>query len=226
MMLAIFDLDHTLLDGDSDHLWGEFLVRMGALDADRFRRESARFTRDYNAGSLNAADYYRFALSALTEHPVERLLSWRERYLEECVRPRVAEGAFDLLASHRAAGHTLMIITATSHFLTEPIAHFLGVDVLLATEPEMLNGCFTGLVQGIPCLREGKVQRLEEWLSETDEQLAESWFYSDSNNDLPLLERVDHPVTVHPDPILKTHARRRGWPIVNIRGQSSYPTQW
>jgi len=217
LALAMFDLDHTLLDGDSDGLWGEFLVAVGALDEDHYRRESARYNRDYRAGQLDADAYYRFSLAPLGKHSVEQLTAWRHRYIREAIHDRIADGAQDLLTRHRDAGHTLMIITATNRFLTEPIAKFLGVDLLIATEPEMIAGRYTGRLSGTACMREGKVSRLQTWLEGSDESLTDSWFYSDSNNDLPLLEKVDHPVAVNPDPILAAHARARQWPVIELR---------
>lgn len=217
MTLAMFDLDHTLLDGDSDGLWGEFLVSVGALDAEYFREESTRYDRDYKAGTLDADEYYRFSLAPLGQHPMEKLKTWRSRYLEEHIHHRVARGARGLLETHRDAGHTLMIITATSRFLTEPIANFLGVNLLIATEPEMIAGRYTGRLAGTACIRDGKVTRLQEWLQGSDESMEGSWFYSDSNSDLPLLEKVDHPVAVNPDPILAARARTERWPTIDLR---------
>ncbi len=217
MTLAMFDLDHTLLDGDSDGLWGEFLVAVGALNAEHFRRESARYDRDYRTGQLDADAYYRFSLAPLGQHPLEQLHAWRRRYLEEHIHHRVAHGARRLLDDHRDAGHTLMIITATNQFLTKPIADFLEVELLIATEPEMIDGRYTGRLAGKACIQEGKVTRLQSWLEESGESMTGSWFYGDSNSDIPLLEIVDHPVAVNPDPILAAHARERQWPIIDLR---------
>ncbi|HSN17685.1 MAG TPA: HAD family hydrolase, partial [Gammaproteobacteria bacterium] len=202
MKLALFDLDHTLLDGDSDSLWGRFLVKEGAVDAEEYRREGARYRAEYRAGSLDIHEFLAFGLRPLKENSAQRLEAWRLRFMREWVTARIPAASRALLAGHRAAGHTLVIITATNSFITAPIADEFGVDALIATEPEHDGARFTGRVAGPPCFREGKLLKLETWLAARGTRLEESWFYSDSHNDLPLLERVDHPVAVNPDPVL------------------------
>ncbi len=218
MALAIFDLDNTLLAGDSDYLWGEFLVERGLVDKDYYARENRRFYEEYKAGVLDIHEFMAFSLEPLTRHPVEELEALRARYLEEKIAPIVLPPAKELLRKHRERGDYLLIITATNRFVTEPIAELLGVDHLLATDPEIRDGRYTGRVAGTPCFREGKVLRLKEWLDATGRNLAESWFYSDSHNDLPLLEQVTFPVAVDPDETLAQHAETKGWPIISLRG--------
>jgi HAD superfamily hydrolase (TIGR01490 family) len=215
--LAIFDLDNTLLSGDSDHLWGEFLAEHGLVDGEHYRRENDRFLADYQSGRLDIFEFLRFSLAVLTRYDAGELSRMRARFVEEKIAPLVAPGAPGLLTRHRDAGDHLMIITATNSFVTTPIAQLLGVDSLLATEPEMRDGRYTGDVSGTPCFREGKVTRLDQWLTEYDADLSGAAFYSDSHNDLPLLERVDRPVAVDPDPVLDETARTRGWPIITLR---------
>lgn len=217
MRLAIFDLDNTLLSGDSDHLWGEFLAEHGLVDGEHYRRENDRFLADYQAGRLDIHEFLRFSLAVLTRHEASELTRLRARFIDEKIAPIVAPGAPGLLARHREAGDHLMIITATNSFVTSPIAQRLSVDSLLATEPEMRDGRYTGEVSGTPCFREGKITRLDQWLTEHVADLSGATFYSDSRNDLPLLERVDHPVAVDPDPVLTETAHNRGWPIISLR---------
>ena len=217
MKLALFDLDHTLLDGDSDSLWGRFLVKEGAVDAEEYRREGARYMAEYRAGKLDMHEFLAFGLRPLKDNTPERLHGWRARFMLECALARIPVASRKLLAEHRAAGHTLVIITATNSFITAPIAAEFGVDALIATEPEKHGDRFTGGVVGAPCFREGKVMKLDAWLAARDVQPDETWFYSDSHNDLPLLERVDHPVAVNPDEILARVAAERRWPVMELR---------
>lgn len=217
MALAIFDLDNTLLAGDSDHLWGEYLADQGIVDGEHYRRENDRFLRAYEDGSLDIHAFLRFSLQVLAAHAPADLERWRAAFVEERILPRIAPGAPDLLARHRDAGDHLLIITATNRFVTEPIAHHLGVDDLIATEPHMEGERYTGDVAGTPCFREGKIKRLDQWLVGAPHALAGSHFYSDSHNDIPLLERVDRPVAVDPDARLAAAARDRGWPVISLR---------
>lgn len=214
--LAIFDLDNTLLDGDSDYLWGRFLIENHLVDGDYYERENRRFYEDYKAGRLDIFEFLAFALKPLSEHPLAELQSLHERFMNEKIRPIIGQTTRELLESHRRRGHHLLIITATNRFVTEPIAAELGVDDLLATEPELIEGRYTGRVSGTPCFREGKVTRLTEWLRKTGRNLENAWFYSDSHNDLPLLELVPNPVAVNPDPTLEQHATFRQWPIIKL----------
>jgi len=217
MALALFDLDNTLLDGDSDYLWGCFLVEHGIVDGEFYASENQRFYNQYLQGSLDIHEFLRFQLKPLAAHSCPQLEHWREKYLTEKIDPILLSKARDLLDQHRTRGDELLIITATNRFITEPIARRYGVSHLLATEPEIVDGEYTGGITGTPCFQAGKVERLHAWLQQNHQNLDGSWFYSDSHNDLPLLEQVDHPVAVDPDDTLKSHARRLGWPIISLR---------
>jgi HAD superfamily hydrolase (TIGR01490 family) len=217
MALAIFDLDNTLLAGDSDHLWGQFLTSRGLVDPNHYARENERFLRDYQEGTLDIHAFLRFALRPLRDLPRRRLQALRNEFMRECIAPIMLPAALDLISSHQAAGDTLLIITATNAFVTAPIAEAFGIPNLIATEPEERDGGYTGEVAGIPAFREGKVRRLEAWLSERRQSLVGSSFYSDSYNDLPLLLKVDRPAAVDPDARLRAEAVARGWPILTLR---------
>ncbi len=217
MALAIFDLDNTLLGDDSDYLWGRFLVELGIVDDAYYEEENERFYREYREGRLDIHEFLRFSLKPLSEHPMERLLGWRARFVAEKVEPAILPAALELLRHHRETGDRLLIITATNAFVTAPIAERLGVPHLIATEPELRDGRYTGEVSGLPSFRDGKVERLDQWLKDQGETLSGSCFYSDSHNDIPLLARVDHPVAVDPDASLAAHARAHGWPIISLR---------
>lgn len=223
MKLAIFDLDNTLLFGDSDHMWGQFLIEQGLVQRESYERENDRFYREYRAGTLDIFEFLRFSLRPLAENPLDALLALRHQFVLSKIQPIITPASRALLRQHREAGHTLLIITATNHFITEPIAAALGVDDLIATDPEFKGGRFTGNVAGVPSFREGKVKRLEQWMAKRGANLADSWFYSDSHNDLPLLELVTHPVAVDPDETLMQHARAKGWPVISLRGAHPQP---
>ena len=216
MTLAIFDLDHTLIDGDSDYLWGEYMVENDIVDPAAYRARNLEFYEDYQRGSLDNDQYLEFALEPLTRHSIEQLHAWRRDYVERWIRPLVKPGAVDKFDFHRARGHRLMIISATHRFITEPIAELLDIPCLLATEPEIVNGRYTGRYLGTPTYREGKVTALRQWLDQTGESLDNAYFYSDSINDLALLEQVPNPVTVSPDAELKPIAEYRGWPVIEL----------
>jgi len=216
MNLAIFDLDHTLLAGDSDHAWGAFMTEHGLVDAEFFRRRNDEFLVQYQQGTLDIDEFLQFTLAPLAEHSTEKLYALRAQFIEQRIRPMITDQARDLVEKHRAQGHLLIMITATNAFVTEPIAEELGFSHLLATRPEMRDGRYTGRYVGTPTFREGKVIALEQWLADEQIQPAERWFYSDSHNDLPLLEQVDHPVAVNPDEQLKAHAQQKGWPIITL----------
>jgi HAD superfamily hydrolase (TIGR01490 family) len=215
--LAIFDLDNTLLNGDSDYLWGQFLTEQHLVDGEAYERENKRFYEDYRKGALDMKAYLAFQLRFLSLHELTALQQWHGEFMEQVIRPILLPQATALLDSHRQAGRTLLIITATNRFVTEPIARQLGVEHLLATELEMANGRYTGRPKGIPCFQNGKVTRLQEWLAKQGGTLGATWFYSDSHNDLPLLHWVDHPVAVDPDEILRQQAQAKGWPIISLR---------
>ncbi|MBB4818247.1 HAD superfamily hydrolase (TIGR01490 family) [Pseudomonas alcaligenes] len=217
MRLALFDLDNTLLGGDSDHAWGDYLCERGILDGDAYKSRNDAFYQDYLAGRLNITDYLNFSLEILGRTEMAQLEQWHREFMRDCVEPIILAKGEALLAEHRAAGDKLVIITATNRFVTGPIAARLGVETLLATECEMENGRYTGRTTDVPCFRDGKVTRLERWLAETGLSLEGASFYSDSLNDLPLLERVTRPVAVDPDPKLRAEAERRGWPVISLR---------
>lgn len=218
MTLSIFDLDNTLLAGDSDYLWGQYLSEQGIVDGNIYEQENQRFYDEYKQGQLDIFEFLRFSLRPLAEHPMEQLLEWREQFMTEKIEPIMLPAAQQLVDEHRERGNTLMIITATNSFVTAPIAEAFGIPYLLATEPEMRDNRFTGEVTGTPCFQQGKVERLQNWLTDNNESLADSWFYSDSHNDLPLLQQVTHPVAVDPDDVLEHHARSAAWPIISLRG--------
>ncbi len=216
MALALFDLDNTLLAGDSDHTWNEFLIHEGVAGQD-FRQGNDRFLEDYTQGRLDVRAYLQFAIEPLKGFTLQQLEPLRQRFLRDEVAPMVAQKAEELLAEHRARNDTLLIITSTNSFVTGPIARMLGVDALLATDFETRDDRFTGQILGTPCFREGKVTRLMEWMDLHGADLTGSHFYTDSLNDLPLLDLVDHPVAVDPDPTLGAIALERGWTTISLR---------
>lgn len=217
MSLAIFDLDNTLLSGDSDVLWGEFLVEKNIVDATYYSAENQRFYDEYNAGTLDIFEFLEFSLKPLSQHPLEELHQWRAEFMETKIQAILLPAAFELVEKHRQQGDTLMIITATNRFVTELIAEKMGIPHLLATEPEMLDERYTGKVAGVPCFQQGKVTRLEGWLNENGQNLAGSYFYSDSHNDLPLLKQVETPIAVDADEKLSLFAEEQGWRSISLR---------
>ncbi len=218
MTLAIFDLDNTLLAGDSDYLWGGFLSDAGLVDRDYYERENERFYQEYREGRLDIFEFLRFSLRPLSEHEPQRLYELRRQFVQRHIDPIILPAGRQLIDSHRRRGHTPLIITATNAFVTAPIAERLEVHHLLATEPAMQDGRYSGEVAGTPCFQEGKVTRLRQWMAQHGETLSGSWFYSDSHNDIPLLEQVDNPVAVDPDEALRQHADERGWQVISLRG--------
>ncbi|MDC3744402.1 HAD family hydrolase [Pseudomonas syringae pv. syringae] len=217
MRLALFDLDNTLLGGDSDHAWGDYLCRRGILDAATYKTRNDEFYQDYLAGTLNMTDYLNFTLEILGNTDMAQLAQWHREFMRDCIEPMMLPKALELIAKHREAGDKLVVITATNRFVTAPIVAQLGIDTLLATECEMADGRYTGRTTGVPCFREGKVTRLNQWLEDNAFSLEGSYFYSDSMNDLPLLEQVANPVAVDPDDKLRAEAERRGWPVITLR---------
>lgn len=220
MRLALFDLDNTLLAGDSDYEWGQFLVDRGVLERDSYEAQNRAYFDQYVAGTLDIHEYLGFALRPLAQHSPQDLARWHAEFMRSRILPMVSAAARALVRRHLAQGDLCAVITATNSFVTRPIAREFGVPHLLATEPESREGRFTGRVAGIPCFREGKVRRLDEWLSGQGRALGdfpESWFYSDSHNDLPLLERVTRPVAVDPDESLLRTARERNWEVISLR---------
>ncbi|MBC3953311.1 MULTISPECIES: HAD family hydrolase [Pseudomonas] len=218
MRLALFDLDNTLLGGDSDHAWGDYLCERGILDTATYKTRNDEFYQDYLAGTLNLTDYLNFSLEILGSTEMAQLDAWHRDFMRDCIEPIILPKALELIAKHRAAGDKLVVITATNRFVTGPIVERLGIETLLATECEMVDGRYTGRTTDVPCFREGKVTRLNRWLEENQLSLEDSYFYSDSLNDLPLLEKVANPVAVDPDPKLRAEAESRGWPVITLRG--------
>lgn len=219
MALAIFDLDNTLLAGDSDYLWGQFLLEQGLVD-EQHQQENQRFYDEYEAGTLDIMEFLRFCLKPLTQHSMAQLNELHKKFMTEKIAPILQPSAKALIDKHRQQGDYLLIITATNLFITAPIAQTLDVDDIIATLPAMQDGVYTGDVEGVPSFKEGKVTRLKSWLELNKMDLAGSYFYSDSHNDLPLLEMVEHPVAVDADPTLLNHAKNRGWPTLSLRSIS------
>jgi HAD superfamily hydrolase (TIGR01490 family) len=220
MRLALFDLDNTLLAGDSDYEWGQFLVDRGILERETYEAQNRAYFEQYAAGTLDIHEYLGFALRPLAEHTPADLGRWHAEFMASRILPMVTARARALVRSHLERGELCAIITATNSFVTAPIAREFGVEHLIATEPEKRNGRFTGRVAGLPCFREGKVRRLDEWLARLGLGFADleaSACYSDSHNDLALLERVSRPVAVDPDETLAREAARRGWETTSLR---------
>lgn len=220
MNLALFDLDNTLLCGDSDYEWAQFLIDRGILERDTYEAENLRFYEQYKAGTLDIYEFLDFQLAPLARHTAEQLARWHQEFMRERILPIVLEKGRELVRAHRLNGDLCAIVTATNSFVTSPIAREFGIDHLLATEPEFSDGRYTGKPAGIPCFQQGKVTRLNAWLEARHTPLdsfGQSSFYSDSRNDLPLLEAVTRPVAVDPDPTLAEIARSRDWPVVSLR---------
>lgn len=219
MKLALFDLDNTLLNGDSDYEWSQFLIRIGILERELFEVKNQAFYDQYKAGTLDIHEFLDFQLKPLSRHARKTLDEWHEQFMEESVLPMVTQPARDLVQRHQQAGDVCVIITATNSFVTAPIAREFGVEHLIATEPEQIAGEFTGRVADVPCFREGKITRLNNWLAQRGWTLeaSDSTFYSDSLNDLPLLNQVRRPVAANPDATLRRHAEQHGWPVISLR---------
>jgi len=217
MALAIFDLDNTLIAGDSDHGWGEFLVANDKVDANHYQKMNDQFYADYEAGCLDILAYLEFSLAPLAATSMEELAALHLKFMQQIISPLRLPKAEALIEQHRQAGDRLLVITSTNRFIVEPICQALGIDELLATDPEIIDGRYTGKIVGTPTYQEGKVERLKLWLSENNETLEGSYFYSDSINDLPLLLEVDKPVAVDPDDSLSAEAASRGWDIISLR---------
>jgi len=218
--LALFDLDNTLLSGDSDFEWSQFLIDQGVLDRELFEAKNLAFYEQYKAGTLDIHAFLDFQLKPLSRHKRRQLDKWHADFMRKKIRAMIGEAAKKLVASHRAAGDVCVIITATNSFVTAPIAREFGVEYLIATEPEQQNGEFTGRVDGVPSFREGKITRLEDWMEQhgwTWGSFSDTTFYSDSHNDLPLMTLVKNPVAVDPDSTLRVHAEEHGWRIITLR---------
>ncbi len=216
MSIALFDLDNTLLAGDSDYLWGQFLIEKNVIDGKIYEEKNQMFFEQYKEGSLDIHEFLNFQLAPLAKHSMKQLKQWHDEYMHSKIKPIMLPQAQKLIEHHRSAGYRPVIITATNRFITEPIAKAFNIDDLLATEPEKNNNGYTGNVTGTPCFQSGKVTHLETWLDEHDLDLDDSWFYSDSHNDIPLLEKVTYPVAVNPDTKLEAHAQELGWPILHL----------
>ncbi len=219
MNLALFDLDNTLLNGDSDFEWSQFLIRIGILDRELFEVQNLAFYEQYKAGTLDIQKFLDFQLKPLSRHPRKTLDEWHQQFMQETVMAMITQPARELVKQHQGAGDVCVIITATNSFVTAPIAREFGVEHLIATEPEQQDGEFTGRVAGVPSFREGKITRLNSWLAErgwTLDSFADSTFYSDSLNDLPLMSQVKNPVAANPDETLLAHAQQQGWPIIKL----------
>ena len=219
MALVLFDLDNTLLAGDSDYLWGVFLSERGIVDRDFYERENQRFYQEYKEGKLDIFEFLAFSLKPLADNRLSDLQRWHASFMQEKILPLISEQAMELVEKHRRAGDTLLVITATNAFVTAPIVKQFGIEHLIATEPEMIDGRYTGAVAGIPCYQEGKVEKFSQWLEQHDASTDGAWFYSDSHNDLPLLRKIANPVAVDPDDILEREAVQAGWPIISLHGE-------
>lgn len=218
--LALFDLDNTLLAGDSDYNWSLFLIGEGLLDAEQHKARNEQFYEDYKNGTLDIYAFLQFQLKPLSQHPKAFLDELHKKYMSNVIRPMMTQKAQDLVNQHKANGDLCMVITATNSFVTQPIAAAYGIEHLIGTDPEMVDGQFTGGVSGTPSFQQGKVTRLNEWLAARGQTLAEfetSYFYSDSHNDLPLMKLVTHPVAVDADATLTAYAGEHGWPQISLR---------
>lgn len=217
MALAIFDLDNTLIAGDSDHLWGEFLVAKNIVDAELFKQKNDEFYQDYVDGKLDIYKYIEFSLSPLAANDMATLDALHKDFMAAVIRPIMLTKAKQLVEEHRQKGDTLLVITATNRFVTEPIVREFGIDNLLAIEVEQIDGRYTGKSFGVPSFKEGKVTRLQDWLKETGHDLHGAFFYSDSHNDIPLLELVETPIVVDGDDQLLEHAKQKDWKCLSLR---------
>ena len=218
MPLAIFDLDNTLIGGDSDYLWGEFLCDEGIItDRESFQKMNDYFYHQYEIGELDIYAWAEFSFKVLSEHSFDKLNQLRKDFMETKIRPIFLEKAQNCIDNHKKNGDSVLVITASNTFVTQPIVEMYGIEHLLATEPEFVSGRFTGKVSGIPCFQSGKIDNLMPWLEKNNENLIGSYFYSDSHNDLPLLELVDNPVAINGDPILMAAANQNGWTNLDWR---------
>ena len=218
MPLAIFDLDNTLIGGDSDYLWGEFLCDEGIItDRESFQKMNDYFYHQYEIGELDIYAWAEFSFKVLSEHSFDKLNQLRKDFMETKIRPIFLEKAQNCIDNHKKNGDSVLVITASNTFVTQPIVEMYGIEHLLATEPEFVSGRFTGKVSGIPCFQSGKIDNLMPWLVTNNENLIGSYFYSDSHNDLPLLELVDNPVAINGDPILMAAANENGWTNLDWR---------
>ena len=218
MSLAIFDLDNTLIGGDSDYLWGEFLCDEGIIsDRQSFEKKNDYFYQQYELGSLDIYAWAEFSFEILSHYSINELEAFHLKFMAQKIEPIFLQKAQDCINNHKENGDTVLVITASNTFVTAPIVKRYGINHLLATEPEIVSGRYTGKVSGIPCFKSGKIENLMPWLERNGVSLKDSTFYSDSHNDLPLLELVDNPVAVNADKILAKIAQTKGWDILNWR---------
>jgi HAD superfamily hydrolase (TIGR01490 family) len=217
MALAIFDLDNTLLGGDSDHAWGEFACAKGLVDGADFGARNDAFYADYQAGQLDIHAYLRHALAPLIGQSLETITEWHREFMRTYIEPMILDSALVLVDRHRQQGDQLLIVTATNRYIAEPIARRYGIEDLIASEGEILEGCYTGEAAGIPSYGAGKVIRVQEWMQDRDLTLEGSYFYSDSHNDIPLMSEVDTAIAVDPDEKLRQHAQTMDWPVISLR---------
>lgn len=217
MVLALFDLDNTLLSGDSDYAWGEFLCAQQAVDATEYRQKNAYFMRQYDAGKLNMEQFLQFATKPFVTIPQKKLLQLQQDFMQQIIQPMILPRAEQLIAKHKEKKHHLMIITATNDFIAAPIAKQLGIKDLIATELEKIDGDYSGKIVGEPAFQAGKVNKLNQWLKDQPYSLDKAYFYSDSHNDLPLLESVAHPVVVDGDAKLLQVAQEKAWKVLSLR---------
>jgi len=217
MSLAIFDLDNTLIGGDSDFLWGEFIGEEGIVDANAYRKKNEYFYQQYDLGTLDIYAWLEFCLEPLTRYSMTELQELHHRFMIQKIEPILLDKAQNCINRHKERGDTVLVITASTSFVTAPIVKKYGINQMLATEPEIKAGRYTGGVSGMPCFQSGKIDKLMPWLQKNEETLTGSTFYSDSHNDLPLLELVDNPVAVNADKILTKIAEKKGWEVLNWR---------
>ncbi|MBN9694607.1 MAG: HAD family phosphatase [Zoogloea sp.] len=221
MELALFDLDNTLLAGDSDFEWAQYLISRGVLDKEVYEARNQQFFDQYKAGTLDIFEFLDFQLKPLARHSRQQLDAWHREFMETRIQPMMTDAARTLVNQHLSAGSVVAIVTATNSFVTGPIARAFGIPHLIATIPAQENGAFTGQPRGIPAFKTGKIERVDAWLESLGlcwGSFARSWFYSDSHNDLPLLGKVSNPVAVDPDDTLRAHAESQGWPVISLRG--------
>jgi HAD superfamily hydrolase (TIGR01490 family) len=216
MTLALFDLDNTLLSCDSDYEWGCFLVRKKLVDKAEFEAVNLAFYEQYKQGTLDIYEFASFCFKPLAERSMEELHILHNEFMDTVIRPKMGTKAGELIRHHKNQGHTLLVITATNSFITYPIVKAFGIDNLLATDPKIINGRYTAEIEGTPCFQDGKVTRLKQWLKQNDASLEGSYFYSDSFNDLPLMEVVEHVIAVDPDEKLAKIAEQRGWKVISL----------
>ena len=218
--LALFDLDNTLLAGDSDYNWSLFLISEGLLDAKTHHDRNEQFYQDYKNGCLDIVAFLKFQLQPLSQHKKVYLDELHLKYMQRVIKPMMTVKAQALVDKHKAAGDLCVVITATNSFVTKPIATAYGIEYLIGSDPEMLNGEYTGGVVGVPSFQDGKVTRINQWLAERGKKISDfetSYFYSDSHNDLPLMQLVTNPVAVDADEILTAYAQEQAWPLISLR---------